>query len=82
MLFPIYPVHWDYVKWVPTATLFLAQAVLAANVLDPWLNSTLSLDLAALGGLGELGPGVEADEPVPTRLVAFPDAPAATGLGG
>ncbi|KAI1362104.1 cutinase-domain-containing protein [Xylaria arbuscula] len=78
-LWPLYPVHWDYVKWVPTATLFLAQKVLAANAVDPWPNGSLALDL---GGLGELGPGMETDAPVPTRLVAFPDAPVATGLGG
>ncbi|KAI0517587.1 cutinase-domain-containing protein [Xylaria bambusicola] len=90
MLWPLFPVHWDYVKWVPTATLFLAQAVLAANEADPWpTNSTgngngstsaFGGDLEALGG--ELGPGVTRRAPVPTRLVAFPDIPPVeTGIG-
>ncbi|KAI1299412.1 cutinase-domain-containing protein [Xylaria venustula] len=70
-LLPLYPVHWDYIKWVPTATLFLAQTIVAANVVDPWPNGTLATNLSQLG---ELGPGVEVDAPVPTRLVAFPEA--------
>ncbi|KAI1733452.1 cutinase-domain-containing protein [Xylaria scruposa] len=77
---PIYPVHWDYVKWVPTATLFLAQTVLAANVVDPWPNG--SLVVMNLSDVGELGPGIDEDRPVPTRLVAFPAPPAPTGRLG
>ncbi len=76
-LVPIYPVHWDYVKWVPTATLFLAQTVVAANAVDPWPDNGTTL-AADLSGLGELGPGVGGDAPVPTRLVAFPEPPVAT----
>ncbi|KAI0540233.1 cutinase-domain-containing protein [Xylaria digitata] len=71
-LVPIYPVHWDYIKWVPTATLFLAQAIIAANVVDPWPNSTLTMSSAGVGEL-ELAPGVDKDMPMPTRLVAFPE---------
>ncbi|GAW12417.1 hypothetical protein ANO14919_017830 [Xylariales sp. No.14919] len=73
-LVPIYPVHWDYVKWVPTATLFLAQTVLAANAVDPWPNSTLVMNPA---GVGELPPGADKDAPVPTKLIAF-SSPAPT----
>ncbi|KAI0443536.1 cutinase-domain-containing protein [Xylaria telfairii] len=73
---PIFPVHWDYVKWVPTATLFLAQTVLAANAVDPWPNGSLVMDLS---GVGELGPGMDGSRPVPTKLVAFPAPPAPTG---
>ncbi|KAI0096446.1 cutinase-domain-containing protein [Nemania sp. FL0031] len=83
---PIYPVHWDYVKWVPTATLFLAQAIMVANAADPWPiytngtggggagtgNGTL---VANLTDVGELGPGVQKDAPVPTKFVAFPPPP-------
>ncbi|KAI1424742.1 cutinase-domain-containing protein [Xylaria sp. FL1777] len=76
-LVPLYPVHWDYIKWVPTATLFLAQTIVAANAVDPWPNGTLVSDLSRLG---ELGPGVDRDAPVPTRLVAFPQPPVATGV--
>ncbi|KAI0967558.1 cutinase-domain-containing protein [Xylaria arbuscula] len=72
-LLPLYPVHWDYIKWVPTATLFLAQTIVAANAVDPWPNGTLAANLARLG---ELGPGVDVDAPAPTRLVAFPEATA------
>ncbi|KAH8166691.1 hypothetical protein CIB48_g1529 [Xylaria polymorpha] len=72
---PIFPVHWDYVKWVPTATLFLAQTVLAANAVDPWPNGSLVMDLS---GVGELGPGIDGNRPVPTKLVAFLAPPAPT----
>ncbi|KAI1151235.1 cutinase-domain-containing protein [Nemania diffusa] len=89
-LVPLYPVHWDYVKWVPTATLFLARAVLAANATDPWPvgngtgngngNGTL---VANLTSIGELAPGVRVDGPVPTRLVAFePPPPPAQVVAG
>ncbi|TGJ76822.1 hypothetical protein E0Z10_g10817 [Xylaria hypoxylon] len=74
-LLPLYPVHWDYVKWVPTATLFLAQTVIAANAIDPWPNGTLTMNST---GAGELAPGVGKDTPLPTKLVAF-SSPAATG---
>lgn len=96
-LVPVYPVHWDYVKWVPTATLFLTQTVLAAAVLDPWPyygNDSGSGGGGSGGGengigglmvdlrdVGELGPGVEVGEPVPTRFVAFPEGPVPTGTG-
>ncbi|KAI0205268.1 cutinase-domain-containing protein [Astrocystis sublimbata] len=72
---PVYPVHWDYVKWVPTATLFLAQRVLAANAVDPWPNGTLAMNLT---DVGELGPGIDEHRPVPTKLVAFPPWPMQT----
>ncbi|KAI1181182.1 cutinase-domain-containing protein [Nemania sp. FL0916] len=74
---PIYPVHWDYVKWVPTATLFLAQTILAANATDPWpTGSILSVDI---DGLGELAPGADLDVPVATKVVAYNPPPVATG---
>ncbi|KAI0397001.1 cutinase-domain-containing protein [Xylariaceae sp. FL0594] len=69
-LVPVYPVHWDYVKWVPTATLFLSQMVLSANAVDPWPTGAGIHD--GVGNLGELGFGVEVTRPVPTRFVAFP----------
>ncbi|GAP92649.2 putative cutinase [Rosellinia necatrix] len=76
-LVPVYPVHWDYVKWVPTATLFLAQAVLtAAAAVDPWWpggNASLAADLSGL--VGALAPGAGTDAPVPARFVAFPPLP-------
>ncbi|KAI0403937.1 cutinase-domain-containing protein [Xylaria palmicola] len=74
-LLPIFPVHWDYVKWVPTATLFLSQTVLAANALDPWPNGTLVMNLT---DLGELGPGIDRSRPAPTKVVAFPPHPPPT----
>jgi len=74
-LVPIYPVHWDYVKWVPTATLFLAQMVLAANAVDPWPNGSLVLNVTGLAELGELGWGIESTKPVRTKFVAFPPPP-------
>ncbi|KAI1749743.1 cutinase-domain-containing protein [Xylaria castorea] len=76
---PIYPVHWDYVKWVPTATLFLARTVLAANAVDPWPPNGSLVQFVDLSDVGELGPGIDEDRPVPTRLVAFPAPPAPTG---
>lgn len=31
VLVPVYPVHWDYVTWPPTATLFLTHTILACT---------------------------------------------------
>ncbi|KAI1121874.1 cutinase-domain-containing protein [Nemania abortiva] len=72
---PIYPVHWDYVKWVPTATLFLAQRIMAANAVDPWPTNGTALTANMTADVGELGPGVDKDVPVPTKFVAFPPPP-------
>ncbi|KAI0431934.1 cutinase-domain-containing protein [Xylaria sp. FL1042] len=58
-LVPLYPVHWDYVKWVPTATLFLAQTILAANALDPWpANGTNGTDGTGSGNGTGTGMGM------------------------
>ncbi|KAI0814503.1 cutinase-domain-containing protein [Xylaria sp. FL0064] len=96
-LVPLYPVHWDYVKWVPMATLFLAQTILAANAVDPWpapgngtgtgtgngTGTGTGTLVANLSVLvGELAPGCDVDLPVPTKLVAFPDMPVSTGTVG
>ncbi|KAI1499719.1 carbohydrate esterase family 5 protein [Biscogniauxia marginata] len=35
-----YPVHYDYVKWVPTAVTFLAEKLLEANATTPWPNGS------------------------------------------
>ncbi|KAH9909889.1 carbohydrate esterase family 5 protein [Xylariomycetidae sp. FL2044] len=32
----VFPIHFDYVKWVPTAVLFLTQKLLQANEEHPW----------------------------------------------
>jgi cutinase len=78
-LLPLYPMHWDYVKWVPTATLFLAQMVLQANAVDPWpSNFTIGGSSGNLTSIvGELGEGFDdammgVGTPLPTKVIAFP----------
>jgi cutinase len=71
-LLPLYPVHWDYVKWVPTATLFLAQMVLSANAVDPWPNANNTFVALNTTGVEGLGEGLEVDGPLPTKVVAYP----------
>ncbi|KAI0023702.1 cutinase-domain-containing protein [Xylariomycetidae sp. FL0641] len=35
-----YPVHFDYLKWIPTAVLFLTEKLLLANAVHPWTNGS------------------------------------------
>ncbi|KAI3325125.1 cutinase-domain-containing protein [Xylariaceae sp. AK1471] len=78
-LLPLFPVHWDYVKWVPTATLFLAQMVLSANAVDPWPNANDTFVSMNMTGVEELGEGADPNAPLPTKVVAFPE-PEGTSL--
>ncbi|KAI1371331.1 carbohydrate esterase family 5 protein [Hypoxylon crocopeplum] len=36
----VFPVHFDYVKWVPTATYYLAAKLMDDAVLKPWPNGS------------------------------------------
>ncbi|KAI1266698.1 cutinase-domain-containing protein [Xylariaceae sp. FL1019] len=60
-LYPIFPVHWDYVKWVPTATLFLAQTILQANAVSPWPNGSFVWNETGVGGISSRLEALEAN---------------------
>ncbi|KAI5924438.1 carbohydrate esterase family 5 protein [Camillea tinctor] len=55
-----YPVHYDYVKWVPTAVYFLAQKLLEDNAVRPWANGSFVFpNVTETAGGNKGGIGVE-----------------------
>ncbi|KAI1080861.1 cutinase-domain-containing protein [Whalleya microplaca] len=79
----VFPMHFDYVKWVPTAVAFLAQKLLDANRDHPWPNGSFGEGEAmrparVLGseaeGVGGSAQGIKRGRILPTPSIALPGA--------
>ncbi|KAI1339075.1 carbohydrate esterase family 5 protein [Xylariaceae sp. FL0016] len=58
------PVHFDYIKWVPTAVLFLTERLIQANAIDPWPNGSFVFPNISTTGT-DSGPAPTATFPQP-----------------
>ncbi|KAI1411858.1 carbohydrate esterase family 5 protein [Hypoxylon sp. FL1857] len=68
----VFPVHFDYVKWVPTATYYLAQKLLDDAALRPWPNGSFVFPNVTIPGIPPIPAAPQPPEAVPASLPPLP----------
>ncbi|KAI0835740.1 carbohydrate esterase family 5 protein [Hypoxylon sp. FL0890] len=68
----VFPVHFDYVKWVPLATYYLAQKLLDDAALNPWPNGSFVFPNVTIPGIPRIPPAPQPSEAVPSSLPPLP----------
>ncbi|KAI2608756.1 carbohydrate esterase family 5 protein [Hypoxylon fragiforme] len=74
----VFPVHFDYVKWVPAAAYYLAGKLLEDAAARPWPNGSFVYPSGGGGGNGSgNGNGTAPSVPVPVVVPPVPPPPQA-----
>ncbi|KAI0159914.1 carbohydrate esterase family 5 protein [Hypoxylon sp. FL1284] len=71
----VFPVHFDYLKWVPTATYFLAAKLLEDAAVAPWPNGSFVFPNVSLPAISPaIPPAPQPSDAVPLSLPPLPTA--------
>ncbi|KAI1101237.1 carbohydrate esterase family 5 protein [Jackrogersella minutella] len=68
----VFPVHFDYVKWVPTAAYYLSAKLLHDAILNPWPNGSFVFPNVTIPTLPKIPLPPQPSEAVPLSLPPLP----------
>lgn len=77
----VFPVHFDYVKWVPTATYYLAAKLLEDAAVAPWPNGSFVFPNVTVPAVPSIPPAPQPPDAVPPTLPTLPPLPVPRDLG-
>lgn len=77
----VFPVHFDYIKWVPTATYYLAAKLLEDAIVTPWPNGSFIFPNVTVPAIPSIPPAPQPTDAVPSSLPTLPPIPGLGDLG-